>query len=33
VGRKIILGIYVDEDVDKNAKELGFNISKLCGTA
>ncbi|MFX0203837.1 MAG: type II toxin-antitoxin system CcdA family antitoxin, partial [Candidatus Hodarchaeota archaeon] len=30
MGKKITVGIYVDEETVKTAKELGFNISKLC---
>ena len=30
MGKKITVGIYVDEETVKTAKELGFNISKMC---
>ena len=30
IGKKITVGIYVDEQIVKKAKELGLNISKLC---
>ena len=30
MGKKITVGIYVDEEIVRAAKELGFNISKLC---
>ena len=33
MGKKTYVTIYVDEEVVKKAKELGFNISKLCENA
>jgi len=30
MGKKTTISIYIDEDVAKEAKEVGLNISKLC---
>ena len=30
MGKKTTISIYIDEDVAKEAKEIGLNISKLC---
>ena len=32
MGKKITVGIYVDEDVVKEARELGLNLSKVAKT-
>ena len=33
MGKKIRVNITVDEEIHKKAKDLGFNISKLCENA
>ena len=30
MGKKVISTIYVDEEILKKAKEVGFNVSKIC---
>ena len=33
MGKKTYVTIYVDEEIVRKAKDLGFNISKLCENA